>query len=177
MPRWFSRFLTCSARPWPSRPVVDDRDVAVAPAVCQIVPGEGALAVVATDDLKDVTVLVFGQPRVGRAGLDHEDAGAPVDLGCGNRRARAGGAEGDGDCLTDELLRRERRQFSIAAVIDQNQPQWFAQNAALGVEVSDCQLGAGQMRLADPGVRAGQGGAEADRNFRSHMIRRLRPQA
>ena len=164
MPRWFSRFLTSSARPCAEgRTIVDDRDLAVSPAICQIVAGDGALAVVATDNSKDEAVAFFGKSRVCRARLDHQDAGAQVDLGCGNRSARAGGAEGDGDRLTDELLRRERCQLGIAAVIHNDQLQRFAQNPALGVEIGDRQLGAGQMRLAHPGVGPGQRRAEADR--------------
>jgi hypothetical protein len=86
---------------------------------------------------------------------DHQDAGAPVDLGSGNRSARAGGAERDGDCLADELRRRERRKLGIAAVIDQDHLQRLAQDAALSVEILDRQFGAGQVRLADPSMRAG----------------------
>ena len=96
-----------------------DRDIAISPAVCQVIAADSALKIVATDDSEDVAVAFFGKPRVCRTRLDHQDAGAPVDLGCGNRSARAGGAEGDGDCLTDELLRRQRRQLGIAAVIDE----------------------------------------------------------
>ena len=46
-----------------------------------------------------------------------------------------------------------RPQLGIAAIIDENELQRFAQDPAFRVEIGHRQLGAGQMRLADPGAQ------------------------
>ena len=103
-----------------------NRDIAISPAVCQVIAADSALKIVATNDTEDTALACLGQLRICGTRLDHQDSGAPVDLRCGDRGARAGGAEDDGDCLTDELLRRQRRQLGIAAVIDNDRFQRFA---------------------------------------------------
>ena len=58
--------------------------------------------------------------------------------------------------IADQLARRRTRLFRIASVIHGDQLHLLAENAALGVEVSDGEFGAGQIVRAKPAERPGQ---------------------
>jgi hypothetical protein len=143
---------------------VGDGDPLIRPVVGQEVARKVALEVVAADEAEHAFTLV-GEPRVGRAPLEMDDPGLPEDR-CGSERStRAGPAEDHRNAIAHQLAGGKQRLLRVARIIGDDQPQRLAQDTARGIEVGDRELRARRGRLAYPGVRPGQGGAEPDQGL------------
>jgi hypothetical protein len=139
-------------------PVVDDRDLLGQALVDHVVRGDAALRVVAAADAEDVLEALFGEPRVGRSGVDHQHAALVVDPRGRDRGARAEVAGDEDDPLPGQLLGDPHGLLGVAGVVGDQEPEALAVDAAPLVDVADRHLGAAGHLLAEGGVLLGHGG-------------------
>ena len=142
--------------------IVHDSDVLVAPAVRQIVAGDRALLVVATDHAEDVGEPPLGQHRVGGGIGDHEDAGRGIDLGGRDRGPRTLVASDEHPAGRDQLVGRCDGLLAIAVIVGGDHLDLLSEHAAPAVEIGHGQVDSALGLLAEPGIWSGERPGHAD---------------
>ena len=99
---------------------------------------------------------LLGQFRIGRAARDHDDAGLLVQRGCRDGGARAEVSGDENDTVGDQLARRGDALLALAVIIDRDQFDRLAEEAACLVEFGHSHRDAPFVLLAEPRHGAGE---------------------
>ncbi|MCE3248445.1 MAG: hypothetical protein K0R41_2270 [Geminicoccaceae bacterium] len=145
--------------------VVDDRDVLVTPALGQVVTHQGGLDRVAAAHPEHVGESLLGQHRVARVGRDHQKASVRIDCRGRDRGAGTEVADDGGHARLHEFLGRGDRLLGIAVVIDDQQLDLLAEDAARRVQFGNLHSHALLHLLAEPGHAAGHRARRTDQDL------------
>jgi hypothetical protein len=137
----------------------------------EVVGDHHALPVVPTVHAEHVRAAFLGQLRARRAWVDHKNPCLLVHFRGRDRGVRAPVPDDDGDAIADQLARERHRLIGIAVVVADDEFDFLAEHAALGVEVFDRDLGAALIPVAGPGVIAGHRAGQADPDVRRRSRR------
>jgi hypothetical protein len=146
--------------------VMEDRNLRVAPSISQPVACDASYLVIAPRHPEDVRAAFIGQFRITRRRGDHEDSRLRVHLRGWNGGARAGVAGNKHHAVTYELPSSGDGLIAATVIIDQNQTDRLAKDAACRVEIVDRHFGTTLHLLPEPGIVAGDLRGRADQNLR-----------
>ena len=123
---------------------------------------ERGLLIVARVDAHDRRAALFGQDRIRRGRGHHQEAVVRVDVGRGDRRARAGMTVDVFDLLPDDAIGDSHRLLRIAGVVLDHDLDLAAIHAAGVIDRRGGCLRAALHLFADAGDRSGHRSGDGD---------------
>src|SRR5690606_25395631 len=146
--------------------VVQDGNFLALVLLHDVVAGDNALLVVTAADAEDILVATLGKLRVGRSRRDLQDVLFLVDVGSGDRRARAEVADHGSHPLLRRAVRDSDGLLRIALVVAEDQLDLLTIVATRGVKAVDRRFGAALHLLAEAGELAGDRTMERNLHLR-----------